>query len=153
MARGLVDLSNDAVEAGCEAWGQESQWFPTLAELREVCSRVEREYRPTQQALPPVKREPMTDMRWWYGQCEIRNDPVTWDRARELYPQMFYSDGSLVPREEMNFYDDARNPVPFAESAVYTNSKEVMGGDFGVVIRRLAKQTRSDARDMEAAIG
>lgn len=153
MANGLNDFSDAVIADACKAWGQESQWFPTLAELRGVCVKFDREHRPAHGELPPVKREAMTDMRWWYAQCEKRADPVTWNRARELYPQMFYSDGALVPRHEMNFYDDARNPVPFYRSKAYGDSKEMMDGDFGVVIRRLAKQANADDQDLEAAIG
>ena len=118
MARGLVDLPDAAVESGCMAWAETSPWFPSLAELRAECIR----HKPVAAAsqAPRLAREGFTDKRWWHDRCaKAPHDAVLWARAAELYQSLYYADGGLIERGQVNFQAGDRATVPPQQSQAY----------------------------------
>lgn len=62
----------------------------------------------------------MTDKSWWHARCAKSPwDKICRRRARELYPDMFYDDGGLVPADMVNFKNWDRRNAPAKQSAAY----------------------------------
>ena len=62
----------------------------------------------------------MNDKVWWHTRCtKTPWDKTLLERAREIYPDMFYADGGLVPADMVDFDKWNREIVPVKQSAAY----------------------------------
>ena len=62
----------------------------------------------------------MNDKSWWHTRCsKYGYDKTLRTRARELYPDMFFDDGGLVPADMVNFENWDREVAPAKQSAAY----------------------------------